>query len=97
MEIVTNFLNSRIEEYSTKVKFFQILIKISKFLHILSPFLLMLFFFSINIYVSVGIILLYTYLSRVFWVFCVDRFKIYSIVVEKLLEKKCDTLQTEFK
>jgi len=74
---------------SVIINFYNHTKRIFKFLHIYLPLSIFVFMFSlnINIYVCFIVLILTAYITRVLWVFSVNKYNVYKLVGE-LLEKE---------
>ena len=83
-------LNENLIEYSKLVRAHTNISRLFRFLCIyLTPIIFfILFFTSLNIWVTLSIVLLYAYLTRVGWVFGLNRTKIYRYIYKHYEEEK---------
>lgn len=86
-------LNKNITKYDLLVRAYKNASKLFRFVCIyLSPIIfLILFSTSVNIYISLSIVLLFAYFTRVAWVYSVGMVKVYQIVY-KHYEKERNNL-----
>ena len=88
--MVKSFENDKIDLlrlFTLKNKFYSIWRKIFQIAFYMSPFTLLLFYWKVD-YVTISIVVLYTYLSRVAYVFGINQNNVYTIVCKRVAEEK---------
>jgi hypothetical protein len=82
-------MDINIKNVSIIIRFYEKSKKIFRDLHVYFPILLfsLLFLLSVNIYINLVILILTAYVTRVLWVFSINKYNVY-IIVKELLEKE---------